>query len=182
MFDISFDLETLGKKYNSFITSIGAAEFNINTGEIIDTFYQRIDLSKSQPGRIIDGDTVKWWFKQGPDAQSAFTGDKGLYLHVALANLSYWMEDKEGVRVWGNGATFDISILEHAYQTHAADDPPWKFWNIQDMRTILRVAEELTSFDKGMIKREGTHHNALDDAVHQASVISGAYMALGRGK
>lgn len=48
---------------------------------------------------------------------------------------------------------------------------------MRDMRTIVDVAKS-ANFDSKSIAFEGTKHNALDDAKHQARVISAAYQHL----
>ena len=41
---------------------------------------------------------------------------------------------------------------------------------------MVNLAEELTSQNvKDLVKREGTHHNALDDAKYQAQYVCEAY-------
>jgi len=72
--------------------------------------------------------------------------------------------------VWGNGANFDVAILDNIF----GYEDPWEFWNVRDMRTLVWIASAI-GFDKESIEREGTHHSAIDDAVHQAKVISKAY-------
>ncbi len=44
------------------------------------------------------------------------------------------------VKVWGNGANFDIGILEHAYDQYQIEIP-WEFWNVRDCRTIKDMYE-----------------------------------------
>jgi hypothetical protein len=48
---------------------------------------------------------------------------------------------------------------------------PWKFWGIRDIPTIVEAAAEM-GFDKRSVQLEGTAHNPLDEAVHQARVIA----------
>jgi len=42
--DVMLDLETMGRKSNSALVSIGAVEFNLETGETGKEFYEVIDL------------------------------------------------------------------------------------------------------------------------------------------
>lgn len=163
--DISIDLETLGKTPNTFIAALGAVAFDIKTGEQFGYFDAVINLSLPQPGRVIDGDTVKWWLKQDTAAsEKLVNGDRNLY--ETLEYFRQWYEtDHTDAVVWGNGATFDISILENAY----GYCQPWEYYNIGDMRTLLRLAKS-----KGYQKPAftGVKHSALDDARYQARVIS----------
>ena len=57
------------------------------------------------------------------------------------------------------------------------DEPPWKFWNVRDVRTVVDLAKPFRNLKKDY-KRKGTHHNALDDAIFQASYVSDMTQAL----
>lgn len=174
MRDISFDLETLGTNPDCMIVSIAAVEFDILTGQIGQKFYVPIDLEHEQEGRVISGKTIKWWMDQSDEARSVFQDTGAKPLGVALYMLDQWFPDWEGLKVWGNGSIFDISILDHAFNYAS----PWEFWNVRDMRTIVDIASLSGQFDKRQVARAGVHHNALDDAIYQAQVISAAYHSL----
>ena len=169
----SIDLETLGTRYNAAILSIGVHQFDIGTGKLGETFYREIDLDSAIKAGKVTGSTLAWWAQQGDAAKRVF-GDNGKTpLSVALDELRTWMLTKATKpKVWGNGSSFDISILEHAYDNGAVGlKEPWFYTNIRDMRTIM---------DYCLVKpkREGTHHNALDDAKYQAQCISAAHQAI----
>lgn len=169
----SIDLETLGTSANAVILSIGAAEFDLTTGRITNQFYRKLD-SRMQKTRHMDMNTLDWWNEQELKVRTeAFSGKK--MLSSALTELYTCIKAQDCV--WGNGSSFDISILDHAYEYST----PWKFWNVRDMRTIMALAKDL-GFDKNNIAREGDHHNALDDAIHQARLISAAYQHIMRGR
>ena len=167
----SIDLETLGTKHNSYILSIGIAKFDINTGEIASTYYQNVSCANNK--FKIDVSTVLWWLEQSEDARQAITAKSDvLDIKFALNDLTNFIKEKDAL-VWGNGATFDITILEHAYGVFDKQ-PPWKFWNIRDMRTLVDAAA-CVGFDKKKVTFKGDAHNALDDAKHQALVMSEAF-------
>jgi hypothetical protein len=174
---LSIDLETLGNSTDAAITQIGLAEFNIETGETGRT--KNILVTWNGEGRV-NASTLAWWFRQGDEARArmAESLEKGVPLSGALAQLSSFVRgipDLEGV--WGNGSTFDVTILDSAYQRDGGT-APWPFYAARDMRTIVDLAEKLHGFDKKAVERIGTHHEAADDAAHQARVISAAYAAL----
>lgn len=172
MGDISIDLETLDVVPTAHILAIGAAKFDIETGEIIDKFYRVMPMTP-QLGRSISPDTVGWWMKQSEEARNAITNGVWIDLLVSLNSLRTFVGSDNNV--WGNGATFDISILENAYSF----DIPWNFYQVRDMRTIVALAEEISNaFDKHTVPFEGEKHNAIADAIHQAKVISASYKAL----
>lgn len=65
------DLETMGNKSNSVILSVGAVMFDIETGEIGEYFYERIEFQSAlDVGLKINADTVEWWMKQSDEARA----------------------------------------------------------------------------------------------------------------
>jgi hypothetical protein len=165
MTEVMLDLETLGTSPSSVILSIGAVVFDLQSGAInrVDGFYRRIDWDTD--GRTVDADTIRWWMKQSDAARQEVTRS-GTTLYDALILLSGWFP--AGGTVWSNGATFDVVIMEHAFNQMKVHIP-WKFWDIRDVRTIkdlsARVALEPDTV------RIGTAHNAFDDAVYQATYV-----------
>ena len=160
------DLETLDTIPSSKIVAIGAVIFDPRYGKISDDkFYVLVDHKLQTGDRTSSPDTVKWWKSQSPEVRKQLKGTTSLA--DALEDLSFWLPND--CKVWGNGATFDISILEDAYR-QLNIDIPWKFWNVRDCRTVLDMYESARGgFNK---KSGGTLHNALDDAYYQAQYIT----------
>lgn len=165
---LSLDLETLSTRPNAAIASIGACRFDPRSDWIGDTFHVHVSLANCQHhGLAIDAGTVLWWLDQSAEARAAFVigQQDAMPLLVALEALEDFMATTaECSELWVNGASFDLPILASAYR--AVDLPlPWKFWQERDLRT-------LKALDKNTrIERAGIHHNALDDALHQARLI-----------
>lgn len=159
------DLETLDTIPSSKIVAIGAVIFDPRYGKISDDkFYSLVDI-KSQPDRTQSESTVTWWKGQTPEIKKQLKGTTPLI--EALEDLSFWLP--KDCKVWGNGATFDISMLEDAYRGLNLEIP-WKFWNVRDCRTVLDMYESVRGgFNK---KSGGSLHNALDDAYYQAQYIT----------
>lgn len=160
---VMIDLETMGKIPEQAIVSVGAVIFDPRYNKVSkDTFY--MELAWRTQDRLIDPDTQAWWKQQSKEARASLNGKDSL--QDCLDELSFWLP--EDCKVWGNGATFDISTLEHAYRQHK-QEIPWKFWNVRDCRTIKDLYESARGgFDK---KVGGIAHNALHDAIHQAEYI-----------
>jgi hypothetical protein len=172
---LSIDLETLKARYDAAILSIGAAFINLDTGKLQETFYREITFNSAIKGGKIDGDTLSWWCQQDAKARRVF-GDqaKKVTLSTALDQLNNFFRLHPGATVWGNGSSFDITILEHNYDHGCVGlKEPWAYWKVRDMRTIVDVAG-LTKPETMMVAGS-VAHNALDDAIHQAMVISKAW-------
>ena len=166
MKDLMIDLETLGTRVNAPIVAVGACFFDINTGEIGKTFEAVLVL---RYGRM-DGDTLKWWLGQSEEARQKLVRGRSDPLKVYPAFVEFVAAGGSDVRPWGNGASFDISMLEYTLARVIERRPPWDFWNIRDCRTIKHIASDLKLQFTG--ERKGTHHSALDDAVFQAEWVS----------
>lgn len=178
MRDLSIDLETLGTRPDAPIVAIGAVLFNRETGEIGEEFYTPITLHSALKHGKVCPNALKWWFTQSPAAQAVFRSPVAQELHDALLRLSMLVDrqPESDICVWGNGSTFDISILEHAYDAVGLE-APWNFWSIRDMRTIVDAASGL-GFNRHSIPFQGTEHHALDDARHQAKIITACLQAI----
>ena len=165
------DLETLGTTPDSAILAIGVVIFCPLTGKQGKEFYETINFEDANH-RKIDASTVKWWMEQDDAARKSLTNPskKPISLNEALLKLKEFLPT--GVKVWGNGATFDISMLEHAYNYA----PPWKFWNIRDVRTVVDLASDVVNIKK--ITFDGIKHGALYDAKHQAKYVSTIFQKL----
>lgn len=149
--------------------------FDPDRDEIGDQFYENIKWDDALKTRGVTGDTIKWWMRQSPDAQNAACAS-GKSLNEVLKAFAHWfMDGRDDRKIWGNGATFDVSMMENAYMT-AYGLTPWKFWAVRDMRTIVDIAQGIA--DKDAIKFIGTQHNALHDAVHQARQVSHLWRSL----
>lgn len=158
MIQVMVDLETMSQKSNAAIASIGAVK--IQDGLIIDKFYCTVDIkSCKEIGLNIQKETVEWWSKQNPEALAELRKNN-ISIQDALSDFREWY-GKKSLWTWSNGAGFDNVILENAYRA-IGEDTPWKFYDSRCYRTvkaIINLPED---------ERQGTHHNALDDAVHQA--------------
>lgn len=174
---IMIDLETLGTRVNCPVIAIGACYFDPELGDIGRTFDRAINMQDAMRYGVADGGTIAWWFNQSDAArQAAIRGRDNAATVFGDFREFCQTSSPGGVFVWGNGATFDISILEYAF-TKILDCPaPWKFWNVRDCRTIKALAEGIVSVEDQ--KRHGTHHVAVDDAIHQAKWVSQCWQAL----
>ena len=162
MINIMIDIETLGTKPGCTILSIAAVPFAYASTEDYEPFYQKIsETSCASYGLCSDIDTVNWWGRQSAEARTeAFSGTRDL--KEVLEEFTAYLQQWQGCKVWGNGASFDVPLLEAAYS--ACDmQPPWKYFNSMCYRTLKTLYPQIP-FVPARIK-----HNALHDAIAQAS-------------
>ncbi len=170
--EIMLDLETLGNRPTSVVIAIGAAAFNFDSNEI-DTFYVEVDSQSSiELGCTTDESTLKWWAKQSEEAKTILNSPNALPIDEALKQFTQWLVSirqkapKMELGIWGNDNTFDIVISENAFSV--CNLPlPWNFWESRSVRTLVNVGQRLGINPKKEIPREGVHHNAVDDSLHQ---------------
>ncbi|WP_323493209.1 exonuclease [Klebsiella pneumoniae] len=183
---VMVDLETMGKKHNAPIVAIGAVVFDPATGSIGESFYKVVCLESSVNwGAVIDPSTVIWWLKQSSEARSAIVNDDAIPLLDALLQFREFVSDNvaggsKKAQVWGNGASFDNSILRSSYDC-IAEDYPWEYWNDRDVRTMVELGHAINYDPQKAIPFEGERHNALADAIHQARYVSAIWQRLIEG-
>lgn len=192
--DVVIDIETLGTGVDAKIIGIGAVAVidgelpYYDTGRLRNVsrpelFHRNISSAcQINSARSYTQDTRTFWGKQGSELKAfygieSFAPQPETALASALDALSYWctqLEDlhKAKVRPWGNGATFDVSMLEHAFR-QAGCTIPWQFFNIRDVRTRKEDGLHIAALAdiEVDIPFEGIKHYALDDAYHEAKII-----------
>lgn len=169
------DLETIGTNVDAPIISIGAAFFDIEKKTVGDTFYLVCDVADQIDSKVrfADASTIKWWMSQGNAAKQVFK-DGHKPTKEVLELLRQWIMTHAGskatktnkVKVWGNGSSFDITLMETLFKDYGVDCP-WQFYNVMDLRTYRRFVGK----GEKVAKLEGTNHNALDDAINQINYV-----------
>lgn len=173
---VMIDLETLGTSGRSCILAVGAVCFDLDTLAVDETegFYTAISIdSNLQAGRSIDESTLVWWMGQSDAARAVFKQPK-MALTDALTEFDQWMSDNgDDIKVWGNGASFDLGMLADAYRSQGWE-APWKFWNERCVRTYcdLPAAKRVPKIQPTVA------HNALADALAQAQHVVAIHRAL----
>lgn len=164
---LMIDFETLAQTPDSAVLSLGAVLFN--SEKIIEEREWAFSLEEQMRAKLsVNPETIIWWLKQGAAAQAVFDkcATHGVSMKTFLPEFHEWLRQKD-VRIWGNGASFDVSIVEHLLNRGQVKIP-WKFWNIRCYRTLKSL------FDiERTVSRLGTKHNALEDAKFQALCVQG---------
>lgn len=163
---VMIDLETLGRRAGCSILSIGAVAFDPKLGLGQEMYCVVNRTSCSLVGLHEDPDTLAWWEKQNESAKTVLghSTEGGLVLTDALAKLTEFLAQfgHKKVKVWGNGSDFDNAILTACYAA-IGQNIPWEFWNNRCYRTLKSLKPQIK------LTRQGTYHNALDDAKSQAA-------------
>lgn len=181
MLHVMVDLETMGVRPGSAITSIGAAAFTAHadgTYEFASLFHARISLESAvRAGLTMDASTVVWWLAQAPEAREETQApDKSSFeIQRVLSSFSNWLQENVGrdYDIYGNSAAFDLGLLGAAYDA-VKIKRPWSYRQERCYRTL-----KLARPDIAPPEFTGTRHNALADATHQAKHCAAILAAIG---
>lgn len=167
MADIMLDLETWGLAPGSALRSVGAVTFlREGDAELPAEFSCNISLESCLlAGLVVDPNTRDWWGRQDAAAQDSLVADQ-LPLRDAVVLFHKWVRGTRCTAIWCQGAGFDVPLWEAAARAVGLE-VPWKYWDVRDTHT----AYDLLGLDPRRVPRAGTHHNALEDARHQAECV-----------
>lgn len=168
---IMIDLETLGNGENKCVVQIGACEFDMETGEIGKTFKVNVDAESAvRAGFELDAKTVYWWLSQDRAAIDSILAQPRLDIREAFTQLNEFLKDAN--QIWSH-ATFDfVTIMETFRKLNIKTQ--FHYRSARDIRTLTSMVN--MTVDK--VERLGTHHDGLDDAIHQVKYCSLAYRKL----
>jgi 3' exoribonuclease, RNase T-like len=166
------DIETLDTRPSAVILSIGAVRFDVaEPGTLTEKFHHYISIDEQlRAGRTVSGSTLLWWMDQGDEARSRISSANAESMKTVLDALAAFMKPDD--RVWGNGAGFDNVIVADAYQSMGMP-VPWRFWGDMCFRTLKTMYKYVPK-----PPRNGTAHDALDDAIHQAEHLQAIFQVM----
>lgn len=189
---VMYDFETLGQTPDTKVVSLGGVAFN-KSGMLGKKYW--VFEWEDQPGRVEDPLTVEWWEKQKPEARQVFDTPKENRISLLdfLEDNDQWLdgllfeenETRKFLKPWGNGANFDIVILEDIYRkVHPKGKPaiPWAFWNVWCYRTFAAMTGCKDLVPKNTRNSTVVKHNALADAVAQTETILAFWEKQSKGK
>lgn len=160
--DLMIDLEGLGTAPEATILTIAAQGFEpMGSGYYKDKFYYARVTLESQENRNIDQGTIEWWATQPAVVrEEAFNLQDRIPLEQALEELAklIWHSN----RVWAQGPTYDMTILEHAYKSYNKT-LPWQYYKVRDSRTLLSLWPD--------VEAPPASHHALEDCRRQIGML-----------
>ncbi len=157
------DLETADTVPSAAILTIGAVVIDLETSEEYGSYYKK--LITDPPNGTVSIPTMLWWGRQ-PEAarKEAFEPPGREALDFALYEFRNFYQEHNCKTIWGNGATFDVSMMENAYQRIGVACP-WNFYDVRDLRTLQHLVGDDVRDDEPF---HGVKHHAMHDAYHEA--------------
>lgn len=155
------DLEGLGTGPDTTILTIAAQAFDpFGEQDFKQQYYARVTL-ESQETRSIQQGTIDWWATQPAAARDEAFNEQGrIPLDQALDELGKLIWHSK--RIWAQGPTYDMNILEHAYKSYGKPIP-WQFYAVRDSRTVFSLWPDLP--------KPPTSHHALEDCRRQIGLL-----------
>lgn len=170
MKDMMLDIEAMGTGNNAAIIQIAACYFDRKTGKIGDKFKVNIDLNSSiDVGLSVNADTICWWLEQSDEARKSILKKPRVKIKTALNDFKSF--SKKAKNIWSH-SPYDFTIICSALI--ACGFKPLNYRYARDIRTLTDLGKK----GKNDFKREGTHHDALDDCIFQVKYCVAAMQNL----
>lgn len=179
--DLMIDLETLDTSPTAVVLSLGAVAFDPRSNTLGPTFYVEFTNFLEQQtgvGRTISPSTVMWWMGQNAAARAVFqkkenSPERCSPLWGLSAFADYLKQPGLSGNVWAKDPDFDVVILRSLYETNAPGLAfPFKYNAGRSVRTV-----EDMPFTP-LRDTPPVAHNALDDAIAQATRIQEIFACL----
>lgn len=186
---IMLDIETLDIGPRSIITQIGMVAFDMDDQDAPRESYGIYLSLEGQlnliPPRTISGSTLNFWIKQDPkirDVMFESIAECDAYslpasLNHFIRTLNEWVGERKDWTLFSRGPQFDVVNVEsllHDYSVRA----PWKYNQVMDLRTIMRIANVQTS---EVTSKWSGSHDAVSDCQFQIDCLFFAKSRMRRG-
>jgi hypothetical protein len=167
---LMIDIETLGTKLSSVVTSVALVPFTMLNGPATrcESLIRGLHIGDQLVnGRTIDPSTLEWWTRQSVEARRvAFSGN--CYFDTFHYDVRMFLAQCDYQYLWCKGPAFDAAMLESLLETFGAAPSPFNYKRWRDVRTFCDGVE-YPSF-------EGTEHDAYDDCVNQIRHVCKAWV------
>lgn len=188
--DIMTDIETLGTQSDSQIIQIAACAFDIETGEIVDTFNKCVNINFDDHINVT-GNTLSWWLNTNSELLNKIL-TKGKEENESIESvlkafcrfINQWQYEGSETQVylWGNGILFDNKMIQTQMNNYGLKYPIF-YRNDRDMRTLVDLASkklDITEKELKDIFNDDTliQHDAFDDVRYQINLTVKCYELL----
>lgn len=174
---VMIDLETLSTRSNAVFWQIGLAEFWPASGAKVRRHSKLVDpkYRDKYPDLFHNCPVTIEWMKNNKTVNDNFelARDMGAGISFALEWVASIIHND--TIVWGNGAAFDIPILENGFNV-IGQKVPWRYRNVRDTRTLWMITGD--GRDEVSMPLHSLEHDAGDDAEWQAMRVIWSYRQL----
>jgi len=159
---VMIDFETLDTTPSSVAFSVGLCFFDEK--RVFADMHINLNIQQQiEAGRTISADTLKFWMGQ-PALYAQLTTDP-VDVQKGLSLISKKFREYEVQEIWGNGASFDMPILDTLMSKR---EKPYSFRSSRCYRTLKNLFTEAELEGViGDVTNPQLHHPKYD-AIHQA--------------
>lgn len=195
------DLETLAIETDAVILSCGICVVDMDQCNTFEELIQQgVNIyfdqdSQIAKGRIVSQSTLEWWGNQGPEAQHCLNNPNKVNIRDFYAVLnpvfhqlglgdSPYHSARKKLKWYARGPHFDISKMESLF-TDFNVTPPWKYYNIRDIRTWLEcngLEDNLKLVKPSSMIPHNSLHDAAFDGWMMQQIIHGKELNIDRSK
>jgi len=165
--DLMIDWETMSTHTNAQLLQLGMCFFDADdeSEQYASSEFKLDQTEQVEAGRHASKGTIAFW--EGEDQILLENLKSGTYTMEAGSMLfrnTYKEFAAPGCRVWGNGSSFDETLLRSMLEQTDNPHTPYAFWKVRDMRTML----EQWPVEK---VKAAVKHDGESDAIAQAMTI-----------
>lgn len=174
MLNIMLDIETCALEENAAILSVALMPFALDGETVPEPLYMVVDTMSCFMAGMAMTSSQQWWTQQPAAARMELLHAEKKPIDTVFREIHNYlsvMAENYALVLWSRGLNFDLPKFEYCYRRFVEKPLPYKFWNVADVRTALRMAH----IDPHSIEYEGVRHNALDDCRHQVKLVQAAF-------
>jgi hypothetical protein len=172
MQDVSLDIETLSRKGDAVVVSVGIATYDDGPN-----FYEHFNAEEQMGwNRHIEAEAIIWHMQKHPKQYARDVAKMARAVRTLLVFNKideFIVSLKYTPRVWMNSPRFDGDILQSLALDAGLSGLPWEYWQECDLRTIRTCAELRNANEYAQLPDPPKDaHDALADAIYQLEIIS----------
>lgn len=173
MRDICVDLETTNTDpHHGAILQIGAVKFDLFTGEMGETFMVSLKIPRN---RYWSEGTRSFWGERLPLFNSIIENAKEP--KEGFTEFLDWINTTPDPHFWAKPITFDFNWVQSYCDQYDLKNP-FAFWKARDLRSFMLGVYAPDPLPKVTMKAGLIEHDALSDAINEASWAIDTYRAL----
>lgn len=173
-------IDAMDDKPTAAITSIAAAFFNPETGEVGKTFYRWINLADAMKnGGTVGAEAIEWLTLQSAAMNELMFNDDCQDIDLAICDFYDFVirnnEESQFIHSWNICPSLHYPVLRHSLNKFA--DQCLTYAGEQSVTTIIDLASDLGLNLNSIIPLE-PEMNAYDHVMHNIKIVSYVRMYL----
>lgn len=173
--DVMLDLETTGITDRAGILEwamVPFDRFHEEEEDGVEPFHMHVDLTSCFMAGMDLTSSQDWWVAQEPQAKALHISQNWTKISIGNVTAKAWdylsfLAESHELVMWSRGMDFDFPKIEWCFRRFLGKEPPYRYYNKRDARTIIKES----GIDESQFRFEGIRHSAMDDCMHQIKVV-----------